>query len=220
MLNAVKLHRKGSEVKRSYTSPVREAQAARTRARIREAATRLFVERGYVATSMREVARVAGVGERTVYAAFPTKYALYADALGVAIAGDEQPVAVVDRPETRATLADPDPHRALAAAVDLGVALLDRAGDLIVAGLEAAGADADLRTMDDEGAAATHAAQLALARHLDGLGALRIDVAEAADVLYTLGSPHVHHLMRRDRGWSTQRYRDWLLATLTNALLR
>ncbi|XIE80832.1 helix-turn-helix domain-containing protein [Streptomyces sp. SBR177] len=48
--------------KRPYDAPRRAAAAARTRARIREAAARLFVEQGYAATRMREIARAAGVG--------------------------------------------------------------------------------------------------------------------------------------------------------------
>ena len=63
------------DVKRAYRSEARAASAAATRARIRDAAARLFVERGYVATTMREVASAAGVGERTLYDAFPTKAA-------------------------------------------------------------------------------------------------------------------------------------------------
>ncbi|HEX5406405.1 MAG TPA: helix-turn-helix domain-containing protein [Pseudonocardiaceae bacterium] len=59
-------------VKRAYRSPARAA----TRARIREAATRLFVAQGYVATTLRQVAAAAGVGERTLYDAFPSDWLL------------------------------------------------------------------------------------------------------------------------------------------------
>ena len=62
-------------VKRPYRSPRRTAAAAATRAAIREAAASLFLQQGYAATTMREVAARAGVGERTLYDAFPTKAA-------------------------------------------------------------------------------------------------------------------------------------------------
>ena len=47
-------------VKRRYHSPARRAQAARTRTQILDAADRLFQERGFGRTSIREVAEAAG----------------------------------------------------------------------------------------------------------------------------------------------------------------
>ena len=84
---------------RRYHAPQRAQAAAQTRARIRAAASALFVKQGYVATTIRDIARAAGVGERTVYAAFPSKADLFQHVLDVATVGDEQPVAVASRPE-------------------------------------------------------------------------------------------------------------------------
>lgn len=69
-------------VKRRYRSTERAAAAAATRARIRPAAAQLFVEQGYLATTMRGVAALADVDERTLYDAFPSKTALFAHTLG------------------------------------------------------------------------------------------------------------------------------------------
>jgi AcrR family transcriptional regulator len=208
-------------VKRTYHSPARAAAAAVTRARIREAATRLFVQQGYVATALRQVAAEAGVGERTLYDACPTKAALFAHALGVAIAGDEQPVPVADRPEIAATREESDPRAAITQLVAYSTALLERAGDLIMVSVEAAGADADMRAAADAGASATHRLHLDFAEKLRGRGALRdgLDTVTAADVLYVLGSPHTHQLLRRHRGWSAEQYRDWLERALIRELL-
>jgi AcrR family transcriptional regulator len=208
-------------VKRSYRSPLREEAARNTRARVRDAAAGLFVEQGFVATTMKQVAAAAGVAERTVYAAFPSKADLFHEVLGVATVGDELPVPVAERPEFRAAMAETDGRRALALAVDYGSALLDRAGALIMAGIESAGADPDMRRIADEGARATADNLGDLARALADHGALRpgVDVQEAADILIVLSSPHVHDLLRHDRGWSAERYRAWLLDTLAGALL-
>ena len=207
-------------VKRTYHSPARAAAAAATRARIREAAARLFVEQGYVATALRQVAAAAGVGERTLYDAFPTKAALFGHVLGVAIAGDEQPVAVADRPEITATREQADPRAAITQLVAYSTALLERAGDLIMVSVEAAGADADMRAASDAGASATHRMHLDFAEKLHSRGALRdgLDPLAAADLLYTLGSPHTHQLLRRHRGWSVEQYRDWLERALIREL--
>ena len=55
-----------SEGKRRYESPVREARARRTRAHVVATAGRLFAERGYAGTSMRQIAAAAGVSLETV----------------------------------------------------------------------------------------------------------------------------------------------------------
>ncbi len=87
--------------------------------------------------------------------------------------------------------------------------------------VEAAGADPTMRQFADEGARATAANLGALARALAGHGALRpgLDAEQAADILFVLSSPHVHHLLCHDRGWTATRYRDWLLELLTRELL-
>jgi AcrR family transcriptional regulator len=55
---------------RRYDSLRRLDQAQRTRADIAEAARRLFVSQGWAATTVRDVAREAGVSVPTVYAAY------------------------------------------------------------------------------------------------------------------------------------------------------
>src|SRR2546430_310345 len=51
----------------------REARARETRERIIQAGVRLFLERGYVATTVQAIADEAGVAAATVYQAFGTK---------------------------------------------------------------------------------------------------------------------------------------------------
>jgi TetR/AcrR family transcriptional regulator, mexJK operon transcriptional repressor len=57
------------------------AESERLAERILEVATRLFLEDGYGATSIEQVAREAGVSKRTLYARFPDKAALFAAVL-------------------------------------------------------------------------------------------------------------------------------------------
>src|SRR5689334_17972891 len=142
---------------RRYHAPRRAEAAAHTKARIREAAKTLFVEQGYVATTIRDIAREAGVGERTVYAAFPGKADLFRHALDVARVGDEEPVAVADRAEVRDAFAHADPRVAIARSIDYTVALLERAGDLIMVTVQAADADADMSAVAEAGSQATRA---------------------------------------------------------------
>ena len=202
-----------------YHSPQRAQAAAETRARIRDAAARLFVEQGYVATTMRDIARVAGVGERTVYAAFPGKADLFRHALDVARVGDEEPVAVADRAEVRDAFAHADPRVAIARSIDYTVALLERAGDLIMVTVQAADADADMSAVAEAGSQATRAFWHTLTESLRDRLRPGLTAQTAADILFALCSPHMHNLLRRHCGWSAQRYRTWLTETATHQLL-
>ncbi len=206
-------------VKRNYRSPTRAAGAAATRAAIRAAASELFLEAGYAATTMKAVAARAGVGERTLYDSFASKTALFEHVVGVAIAGDEDPVPVAERPEFHEALTESDPHRAVALYAGYATALLERAGPLITVAIESAGADPALRRFSDEGAAATRANTTTFVQALADRGMTRGDTDDLAMAAYALTTPLVHRNLRRDLGWSANRYRRWLEAGLGRQLL-
>jgi AcrR family transcriptional regulator len=205
----------------SYQSPLREDAARETRRRIREAATQLFVEQGFVATTMKEVAARAGVAERTVYTAYPSKADLFREAVDVALVGDELPIAIRDRDEIRTAMAEHDGRRALAVAVAYNVAISERANDLIMAAEFSAGADADMRRLSAEGATAMAAGLREFAAALLGHGSLRSDIGvdRAGDILFFYLSPYTHHVLRRLRGWTAEAFQEWLLDALVRELL-
>lgn len=101
-------------VKRQYTSTVRKRSASATRARIREAARACSCRTAIRRQAIRAAATAAGVGQRTLYDAFPTKSALFGHTLGVATVGGEQPVSVADRPEVLGIQEEADPRAAIA----------------------------------------------------------------------------------------------------------
>lgn len=61
---------------RAGTPTLREVKKERTRANIRVTALRLFLEQGYEATSVQQIAQVAEVGVTTLFRYFPTKASL------------------------------------------------------------------------------------------------------------------------------------------------
>ena len=209
-------------VKRTYQSARRAQTALQTRRLIRDAAAELFVRQGITATTMRQVAVAAGVAERTVYTAFPTKTALFNEVIDIATVGDELPVPVAERADFVATQTQTDAAWASRQLVDHGCALFERAGDLIIAAVESSGADQDMREFCDKSAAATSANLLTVAKAWERNGLLRagLDSAQAGAILFALFSPHVHHLLRRDQGWDVDRYRDWLVDVISRTLLR
>ena len=93
-------------------------QARQTRRRITAAATTLFVRDGFLTTTMAAIAAEAGVAVQTLYLSFGNKTAILKSAFDQAIAGDDEPVPVPDRPWFRAVLDNPDGRAALATFVE------------------------------------------------------------------------------------------------------
>src|ERR1700688_914394 len=89
----------GQPPRTGYHSPLRARQAAETRQAIINAAIVLFRDRGWAATTLPMVAAEAGTAVDTIYSAFGSKSGLLMAAIDLAIAGDDDPRAMVDRPE-------------------------------------------------------------------------------------------------------------------------
>src|SRR5260221_8725454 len=117
-------------MERLYRSSRREEQARRTRARILDAATAAFLERGYAGATMRAIATVAGVSVPTVELVFGTKSRLLKAAIDVAIVGDDEAVSVLDRGWTAAALGASTAEGFLAVAAEVIAAAQMRSAGL------------------------------------------------------------------------------------------
>ena len=60
---------------------------------------------------------------------------------------------------------------------------------------------------------------LGIAESLERDGALTVDLTTATDILWTLNHPDVYQLLVKQRGWSPERYEQWLVAALCGQLL-
>src|SRR3954463_5761362 len=96
---------------RKYHSPLRQEQAATTRAAVLEAAQKLFERDGYAATSMQAIATEAGGALKTVYLAFATKSGLLRALWDRALKGDEDDAGVAQREWYREVVEEGDPER-------------------------------------------------------------------------------------------------------------
>ncbi len=83
--------------KRRYSSPLRAAQAGRTRAQVLAAATVCFEESGWAGTTVAAIAERAGVAVETVYSGFGSKKELLRHVIDVAVVGDSEPVPLAER---------------------------------------------------------------------------------------------------------------------------
>ena len=85
-----------------------DARVVRSRAAVMEAATALFLQKGYAGTTMEEIAALAGITKRTVYNNYPDKEVLFTqivgDMIGVAEAFGRELRAEFDPDMTEAQL--------------------------------------------------------------------------------------------------------------------
>jgi AcrR family transcriptional regulator len=209
-------------VKKPYTSTLRAAQARATRRAIVDAAARLFTERGYGATTIDAIAEAAGVSRKTVFTSVGGKTEALKLAIDWAIAGDDEPVPILERPHVKAALQhEPDARRILASyAHDVRQASA-RTAPLHQVVQAAAGLDADIRALAEDGRAQRIRGMRAIAQALADRGALKPDLtpSEAADILWLLIDPSVYHRLVIEQKWTPGRYQDWLADALISLLV-
>lgn len=210
-INAVRLHRMVESVK-----GLREARVADTEQRIVAAAQRLFVRKGYQATTLAEVAEVAGVGERTVYVRFGTKAALLKRATDVAVAGDTRRVDVAHRGWFQAALTAATLEERIERLAEGTADLMRRAGDLFEAAQQAQASEPLLAEAMLAGRRATRRNLHTFVRTAvaDGLVPGDPDVEWLAETVALAGQADTYLLLSRTNRWSVRRYQEWLMTTL------
>lgn len=196
----------GTPPTRTYRSPRRRLQAAQTRAAILQAANELFAANGWVGTSMPLIARTAGVSVETIYATIGSKAEVLKLVVDVAVAGDDEPVALADRPEYAALGAGPTLGTRARAAAELMGAINERTSRLDAALRQGAATDERLAKLLDT-LDRSRREQTAAGGHLIAGRKLR---DTEFDEIWMLTSIAVHDLLVRDSGWSRDRYESWL----------
>jgi AcrR family transcriptional regulator len=209
------------KARRPYDSSGRQQQAQRTRRSVIDSAHRLFLERGFAATTMPAVAEAAGVSVQTVYKVFGTKTRLAKAVFDVAMAGDDEPGVMLDRPLLARAHAEPDAHRKLQLYGDFLAEVAPRHVPIQLVIRDAAATDPEAKAVWAQLQADRLRAMTTFARALHTAGHLRpgISTAEARDVLWTYNSAEVFQLLVTERGWSPRRYGRWVADALTAALL-
>ena len=205
-------------VKRQYNSTRRQEQAAETRLRIIHAAHELFVAKGYGRTTIAEIALTAGVAVETVYAAFRNKHTLLRQVWFVSSRGDDEDVRLLDRPEVRAVLAEPDLATRFSEHAVLVTALFRRIAPLVAALRGAASepaavamlAEWDERRLD----ACSRYAEAAAAT-----GQLAVSEVECRDVLAATMDGTLWQRLVAERGWPDERFAAWLGRLWTSQLV-
>ena len=211
-----------NEPAKRYASEVRDEQARRTRRAIVAAAHDLFLAQGYAATTIDGIAQAAHVSRRTVFNSVGGKAALLKLALDWAVAGDDEPIAMADRPAVKAIQAEPDPRQALMLWVQTVTEVAARSapiGEVLTAAADVDPAAAELLAEASRNRLFGATAFIRYLASLDGLAAGMTE-QRAADLCWALMDGHLYRLLVAQRGWSTAEFARWLSDSLTAVLLR
>jgi AcrR family transcriptional regulator len=161
---------------------------------------------------MQVIADAAGVHPQTVYLAFGTKAAVLAEAATLLAGADSMAPPPQPCDPVRRLYLYARQHRDVAA----------RLGPLLALVVAEAYRDPDVAAFCDDHQANDVRAAHRLVAELEASGSLRPGIGsdEAADVVYALCSPHSYLRLVGDRGWSPDRYEEWLGGLLCDRLLR
>lgn len=195
---------------RAYDSTRRRAQADETRIAIVRAARDLFIEHGYGRTTMGAIARAAGVSVETIHKSVGGKAVLLHRAWDITIGGDARDVMFHERPEVLAVRAEPDLARRLMLQARLATETAQRIAPFQLMVLSAAGTDAAAAAMLAEMGAQRLSGIGVMAAEAATTGQLAVSEDECRDVIWSMTDGMLWHRLVRERGWSNERYADWL----------
>jgi AcrR family transcriptional regulator len=206
---------------RSYRSSRREAGARRTRRRILEAATSVFVAGGYSGATVRAIATAAGVSVPTVELLFGTKGRVLKAAIDVAIAGDDEPVPVLDRSWTGAAMASDSADQFLSIVARVIGAAQARSAGLVLAVFQGSSKDSDLAELAEQMIRQRAITAAWIVDGLAGKADLRDELTrqDAVDTIWLLMDPAVFDRLVRHRHWTVDRYQNWFAQTVRRLLV-
>lgn len=207
--------------RRPYRSRIRKARAAETREAMLAAANDLFLRKGWVATTIADIAGAAGVSKETVYAVFGNKKALLQELIARAVRGAEPDTPLVQQDKTLGIAQDADQARQIALFAAAIAGVLARVAPLMDVARAAAETDQAMAALYQQLQRGRLDNLEWFAKALRRNGALRGDMepGAAGRILWRLASPDLFLLMRRVEGASQETYVEWLATSLKLLLL-
>jgi AcrR family transcriptional regulator len=220
-MSDVKADEGGGTPRRQYHSPKRAQAALERRRRMRAAAERLFMRDGYQPTTMLRIATEAGVAERTLYLAYPSKAALLDEIIRVGVRGGEGDAPLTRRAPWVEMLAATSLAEVVASFAAGGAALMSRAARALWLGEANAASDRQLQQARQQGHANIRADMGEFAAALNDRGALApgLEVPQAAAILFAICANETVFLRLIDEcDWTPNQYAE-LTEKLVTALL-
>jgi AcrR family transcriptional regulator len=198
----------------------RADKAQQTRQRIIDAAAKLFLERGYVPTTIEAIAEAADVAVETVYARFRNKASLMVAVKDAAVT-EGGTVPLPQRPELAGLAAETSQSRQLEMAAALSRSMLQRISPVYAVLRDAAAADSALRDPLAADINRRRNFQRTLAEIVHARGPFRDDLTteQAAETYSALANPDLYLLLTAHHRWTADQYQTWLTRSLQLLLL-
>jgi len=174
------------------------------------AARDLFIDKGYGRTTIADIGNSAGVSVETIYAAFGNKATLLHRAWDITIGGDDQDVVFHERPEAMAVRNEPDLAKRLVLHARLSTQTAQRIAPFQLMVQSAAGADPAAAAMLEEMGRQRVAGMTVMAAEAAKTGQLAVSEDECRDVIWSMTDGMLWHRLVNERGWSNERFAEWL----------
>lgn len=200
--------------KRAYNSSRRKEQANQTRLLIVEAARKLFSERGYNGATIEAIAQEAGVAAETVYAAFGNKREILSKLIDVSIVGDDKPIPLLQREGPLSVQQEKDPTRQIEIFAHDIQEIMHRMAPIFEIMRIAAKSEPDIADMLQNILMSRYHGMATFIQYLTANTS-----ADAAETVWAITSAELYTLLTVDRGWSREKYEQWLVRTLKKLLL-
>lgn len=202
-------------VKRPYRSGIRRGDAPRL---ICEAAARLFATKGYLATSVDDIAAEAGVARPTVFTAVGPKPVILKTVFDQAMAGDDVPAPIAERPWWTEALDEPDPASSIELHVRNMCWISQRSAALARAVETAAEVDDDAAELWAQYQLQKRVGMASFVANLANKTELRLELDAIVDTMWAL-SPDAYWRLVHETGWPVETYQLWLTDLLRRLIL-
>jgi AcrR family transcriptional regulator len=205
--------------KRKYFSAVREEQAVRTRARILDAASQLFLERGYARTTMKDIAAQADVARDTVHAIFGSKARVLAALIDQRLVPDDSVANVTQRPDALAIRDAVDQRQQIKLFAEFIAGISTELRPVFEILRTASAVEPEMAKVFEEMDRFRLINMRTYARWIAARGPLRVSTRRAGEMIWAVASQDVARMFCDEIGWTESQHARWLADTLVRTLL-
>jgi AcrR family transcriptional regulator len=205
--------------KRKYSSVVREEQAARTRTRILDAASELFLEHGYAGTTMKDIAAQADVARDTVHAIFGSKARVLTALIDQRLVPDDSVANVTQRPDALAIREEVDQRQQIELFARFIAGISTELRPVFEILRTASAVEPEMAKVFEEMDRFRLKNMQTYARWIAARGSLRVSTRRAGEMIWALASLDVARMLCDEIGWTESQHARWLADTLIRTLL-
>jgi AcrR family transcriptional regulator len=205
--------------KRKYSSAVRDEQAARTRTRILEAASELFLERGYARTTIKDIAVRADVARDTVHAIFGNKARVLTALIDLRLVPDDAVANVTQRQDAQAIRNEMDQRKQIELFAKFIAGISTELRPVFEILRTASAVEPEMANVFEEMNRFRLDNMQTYAKWIAARGPLRVTTRRAGEIIWALASLDVARMLCDEIGWTQSQHARWLTDTLIRTLL-